>query len=147
MTRTLWCCVVCVDREQTTKWVTTGSFPQEVVVQLATTASISRVKTWSTNIKEVAVEVCSGPTPTKWEKLYESSASLRALTINRSRWRTDRRTCSNALELSENDGNLQIETESVKLGDASFIKFKILAGWSDFVTLHRVSVEGSTSRR
>lgn len=63
----------CDDRDQTTKWMTTGSFPQEIVVQLATTASISRVKTWSTNAKEVAVEVCSGPTPTKWEKLYDSS--------------------------------------------------------------------------
>ncbi|GAB9466070.1 hypothetical protein Gpo141_00003455 [Globisporangium polare] len=111
-----------LDGEQTTKWVTTGSFPQEVVVQLATTASISRVKTWSTNVKEVSVEICSGPTPTKWEKLYDS-------------------------KLGENDGNMQVESENVKLGDASFVKFKILSGWSDFVTLHRVSVEGSTSRR
>ncbi|TYZ57324.1 hypothetical protein PybrP1_008038 [[Pythium] brassicae (nom. inval.)] len=94
-----------LDGEHATKWVTTGSFPQEVVVQLATTASISRVKTWSTNVKEVTVE------------------------------------------LNENDGNLQVESESVKLGDASFIKFKIVSGWNDFVALHRVSVEGSTSRR
>lgn len=50
-------------------------------------------------------------------------------------------------ELNENDGNLQVESESVKLGDASFIKFKIVSGWNDFVALHRVSVEGSTSRR
>lgn len=62
-----------MDSEQSTKWITTGNFPQEVVVQLATTASISRIKTWSTNVKEVQVEVCTGPTPTKWEKLYESS--------------------------------------------------------------------------
>ncbi|KAF1320434.1 hypothetical protein FI667_g12491, partial [Globisporangium splendens] len=41
----------------------------------------------------------------------------------------------------------KIESENVKLGDASFIKFKILSGWTDFVTLNRVSVEGSTSRR
>jgi hypothetical protein len=40
-------CLFC--RDQTTKWMTTGSFPQEVIVQLATTSSISRVKTWSTN--------------------------------------------------------------------------------------------------
>uniref|UniRef100_K3WRE4 F5/8 type C domain-containing protein n=1 Tax=Globisporangium ultimum (strain ATCC 200006 / CBS 805.95 / DAOM BR144) TaxID=431595 RepID=K3WRE4_GLOUD len=111
-----------LDGEQGTKWITTGSFPQEVIVQLATTASISRVKTWSMNAKEVSVEVCSGPAPTKWEKLYDS-------------------------KLSENDGNLQIESENVKLGDASFIKFKILSGWNDFVTLNRVSVEGSTLRR
>jgi hypothetical protein len=44
-------------------------------VQLATTASISRVKTWSCNVKEVLVEVCIGTMPTKWEKLYETSGS------------------------------------------------------------------------
>lgn len=44
-------------------------------MQLATTASISRVKTWSTNVKEFSVEIANGPTPTKWEKLYDSSAS------------------------------------------------------------------------
>jgi hypothetical protein len=60
-------------RDQTTKWLTTGSFPQEVIVQLSTTASVSRVKTWTTNAKDVVVEVCSGPTPTKWEKLFDTS--------------------------------------------------------------------------
>ncbi|TMW68306.1 hypothetical protein Poli38472_005774 [Pythium oligandrum] len=62
-----------LDGEQSTKWMTTGSFPQEVIVQLATTATISRVKTWSTNAKEVLVEICSGPTPNKWERLFEMS--------------------------------------------------------------------------
>jgi hypothetical protein len=50
-------------------------------------------------------------------------------------------------EIPESDGNLQVESESVRPGDASFIKFKILSGWNDFVALHRVSVEGSTARR
>ncbi|KAF1792181.1 Zinc finger, PHD-finger [Phytophthora cactorum] len=45
------------------------------------------------------------------------------------------------------DGEMQIVTENVKPTDASFIKFKILSGWDDFVVVHRVSVEGSTSRR
>ncbi|GLD94408.1 hypothetical protein PINS_up003019 [Pythium insidiosum] len=111
-----------LDGDQSTKWVTTGSFPQEVIVQLATMASVSRVKTWSTNVKEVAVEVCSGPTPVKWERLFET-------------------------KIPESDGGLQITSESVRPGDAVFIKFKILSGWNDFVALHRVSVEGSTARR
>lgn len=140
-----------------TKWVTTGSFPQEVVVQLATTASISRVKTWSTNVKEVSVEICSGPTPTKWEKLYDSSAFVALYLLKIvicACWKLSTNHFANlvnywenVVELGENDGNMQVESENVKLGDASFVKFKILSGWSDFVTLHRVSVEGSTSRR
>ncbi|RLN88550.1 hypothetical protein BBJ28_00001208 [Nothophytophthora sp. Chile5] len=51
------------------------------------------------------------------------------------------------VELNENDGEMQIESENVKRADASFIKFKILSGWNDFVAVHRVSVEGSTARR
>ncbi|RLN58546.1 hypothetical protein BBJ29_009669 [Phytophthora kernoviae] len=50
-------------------------------------------------------------------------------------------------ELKESDGEIQIVSENVKPTDASFIKFKILSGWNDFVAVHRVSVEGSTSRR
>lgn len=49
-------------------------------------------------------------------------------------------------ELNESEGNLQVETESVKPGDASFIKFRILSGWTEFVALHRVCVEGTARR-
>ncbi|KAL4124625.1 hypothetical protein PRIC2_008222 [Phytophthora ramorum] len=111
-----------LDGEQSSKWVTTGSFPQELVVQLATTASVVRAKMWTRNVKEVSVEACSGPTPTKWEKLFDA-------------------------KLKETDGEMQIVSENVKPTDASFIKFRILSGWGDFVQVHRVSVEGSTSRR
>ncbi|DAZ99226.1 TPA: hypothetical protein N0F65_008093 [Lagenidium giganteum] len=111
-----------LDGEQSSKWMTTGSFPQEVIVQLATTASVSRVKTWTTNAKDVVVEVCSSSTPNKWDKLYDA-------------------------KLKENDGNMQAESENVTPGDATFIKLKILSGYSDFVAVHRLSVEGSTQRR
>ncbi|KAG1693739.1 hypothetical protein DVH05_023139 [Phytophthora capsici] len=111
-----------LDGEQSSKWVTTGSFPQEIVVQLATTASVVRAKMWTRNVKEMTIESCSGPTPTKWEKLFDT-------------------------KLKETDGEMQIVSENVKPTDASFLKFKILSGWDDFVIVHRVSVEGSTSRR
>jgi hypothetical protein len=38
-----------VVRETSTKWITSGMYPQEIIVQLATTSVISRVKTWTTN--------------------------------------------------------------------------------------------------
>jgi hypothetical protein len=49
--------------------------------------------------------------------------------------------------MGENDGNLQLGSETVKPVDASFVKFRFLSGWNDFVAVHRVSVEGSTARR
>ncbi|KAG7395015.1 hypothetical protein PHYBOEH_004380 [Phytophthora boehmeriae] len=111
-----------LDGEQSSKWVTTGSFPQEIVIQLATMASIVRVKMWTRNAMELSVEACSGPTPTKWEKIADT-------------------------KLKDGDGEIQLVSESIKPTDASFVKFKILSGWNDFVAVHRVSVEGSTSRR
>jgi hypothetical protein len=139
------CCFRVGHREQSSKWVTTGSFPQEIVVQLATTASVVRAKMWTRNVKEVAVESCSGPTPTKWEKLFDTSTSKKALVVLDSPSYTN--LCLPISELKETDGEMQIVSENVKPTDASFIKFKILSGWNDFVVVHRVSVEGSTSRR
>ncbi|OQR85747.1 hypothetical protein ACHHYP_11465 [Achlya hypogyna] len=111
-----------LDGETSTKWTTTGMYPQEIVIQLATASVISRIKTWTTNAKHMVVEVCTGPTPTKWDKVVDA-------------------------QISENDGNLQIETQSVSREDASFVKFKILSGYNDFISVHRVSVEGKGPRK
>ncbi|ETW04618.1 hypothetical protein H310_03813 [Aphanomyces invadans] len=111
-----------LDGETSTKWATCGLYPQEIIVQLATTSVISKVKTWTTNAKHVVVEVCAGPVPTKWEKVADTN-------------------------LGENDGNLQIETQVVSRDDASFVKFKVLSGYHDFITVHRISVEGKAPRK
>lgn len=141
---------MCAYREQSSKWLTTGSFPQEIVVQLATTASVVRAKMWTRNAKEMSVESCSGPTPTKWEKLFDTSKQARLRSLNSGIGGLMIVFCwclLNLEELKESDGEMQIVSENVKPTDASFIKFKILSGWDDFVAVHRVSVEGSTSRR
>ncbi|KAF0720846.1 hypothetical protein AaE_010269, partial [Aphanomyces astaci] len=38
-----------LDGDTGTKWATCGLYPQEIIVQLATTSVISKVKTWTTN--------------------------------------------------------------------------------------------------
>ncbi|CAK4684163.1 unnamed protein product [Aphanomyces euteiches] len=72
--------------------------------------------------KHLVVEVCSGPTPAKWDKVVDA-------------------------HMAENDGNMQIETQSVTREDASFVKFKILSGYHDFISIHKVSVEGKGPRK
>ncbi|KAF0686334.1 Aste57867_21836 [Aphanomyces stellatus] len=111
-----------LDGETSTKWATTGAYPQEIIVQLATSSVVSKIKTWSTNAKHLVVEVCSGPTPSKWDRIVDA-------------------------QIGENDGNLQIETQSVTREDATFVKFKIMSGYHDFIALHRVSVEGKGPRK
>ncbi|RLN77070.1 hypothetical protein DYB28_014913, partial [Aphanomyces astaci] len=49
--------------------------------------------------------------------------------------------------IGENDGNLQIETQAVTREDASFVKVKVLSGYNDFITVHRISVEGKAPRK
>ncbi|CEG36629.1 hypothetical protein PPTG_04771 [Plasmopara halstedii] len=111
-----------LDGELSSKWVTTGSFPQEIVIQLATTALVARAKVWTRNVKEVLVESCSSLAPTKWDKLFD-------------------------FKLNKTEGEMQIVSENINPTDASFIKLKFLSGWNDFAVVHRVSVEGSASRR
>ncbi|CCI40686.1 unnamed protein product [Albugo candida] len=88
-----------LDGGQETKWVTTGSFPQEVILQFGNCSTISRIKTWT----------CNG--------------------------------------LIEHEGNVQVEIEMVAAKEVTFLKFRIISGWSDFASVNRLSVEGSTSRR
>ena len=44
-------------------------------------------------------------------------------------------------DVDENDGRIQVETCNVKT-TASFLKFKIVSAYNDFVSVHKVSVEG-----
>nr|CCA14262.1 conserved hypothetical protein [Albugo laibachii Nc14] len=111
-----------LDGGHATKWATTGSFPQEVIIQFGSSSSISRIKTWTRNVKQVAIEICSGSIPTKWDQLLDK-------------------------KLNENEGNVQVENEQVVAREVTYLKIRIISGWSDFASVNRVSVEGSASRR
>ena len=102
-----------IDGDQTTFWSSTGMFPQEFVLKLGSSASIVKIKTSTTNVRHFVVESCDGPSPVTWVPVCD-------------------------LELS-NPGvaQLQVEVNKVKCL-ASWLKFKVLSGWSDFVTFHQV---------
>ena len=44
--------------------------------------------------------------------------------------------------MDDNDGNTQVESNAVSGPSATFLKFRILAGWSDFSVVHSISVKG-----
>ncbi|KAH9104504.1 hypothetical protein AeMF1_019435 [Aphanomyces euteiches] len=112
-----------LDGETSTRWTSTGVFPQEIIIQLATTSVISKVKTWTTN----------GTTQAPRRRSLLGSNASQPLYFN--------------VDMAENDGNMQIETQSVTREDASFVKFKILSGYYDFISIHKVSVEGKGPRK
>ena len=96
-------------------------YPQEIVLKLGSTAQVTRIKTLTTNARKILVERCEGVTPISWEKVLE-------------------------LEAPDTDGRLQVESSSVSKLTANFLKIKLLSGWGDYVTIHRIQVEGKTGR-
>ena len=86
-------------------------------MKLGSGASITKIKTSTTNVRHFVVESCDGPSPVTWQPVFD-------------------------LELSNTGtGQLQVEVNKVKTL-ASWLKFKVLSGWSDFVTFHQVGLVG-----
>lgn len=97
-------------------------FPQELIIKLGSTSQVTRVKMLTTNAKLVVVERCEGVAPISWEKVFE-------------------------MEAADTDGRLQVESTQVGRKTANYLKFKFLSGWDEFVTVHKIVVEGKTSGR
>jgi len=46
-------------------------------------------------------------------------------------------------EVPDSEGRPQVETNQTPRLTATFLRFKITAGWDDFSTVHRIVVEGA----
>eukprot|EP00743_Colponemidia_sp_Colp-15_P003468 GILK01003745.1.p1 GENE.GILK01003745.1~~GILK01003745.1.p1 ORF type:complete len:143 (-),score=11.31 GILK01003745.1:180-566(-) len=106
-----------LDGRDSTFWVSTGLYPQELLVQFDAPASIRRVKLTSTGIRRIIIEGCEGSSPVNFEKLTEQ-------------------------DLTDRSGRLQNETISLTSARSlRFLKLIISSGWSDFCSIHKLSVE------
>eukprot|EP00929_Paragymnodinium_shiwhaense_P016170 TRINITY_DN12437_c0_g1_i1.p3 TRINITY_DN12437_c0_g1~~TRINITY_DN12437_c0_g1_i1.p3 ORF type:complete len:135 (-),score=34.97 TRINITY_DN12437_c0_g1_i1:127-531(-) len=105
-----------IDGNGNTYWTSTGLYPQEIVLQLGTASKINTVQMATTNVKCVRVEGCAEETPVNFKLLCEG-------------------------ELEEKQGQLQHKDIACHADDTfSFVKLTILSGWSDFCSIHKVSV-------
>ena len=52
-------------------WSTTGLYPQEFILALDDASEVSRLKTFTTNVRHLVVERCEGSNPISWEKMFE----------------------------------------------------------------------------
>jgi hypothetical protein len=96
-------------------WATTGGFPQEIVVQLRDTTTVSRIRITATNVHQIAIERCEGRVPMSWEKVLDAA-------------------------LPDVDGRLHTESFTVSPpAAAAYIKLKLLSGW---VSPRRVRLAG-----
>ena len=92
-----------LDEDDATFWVTTGLYPQEMVVRLDQAREVNRLRTRTTNVRKLALECCDGPTPEKFRPVFE-------------------------VELPEKDGRPQTETHQFSAKGATFLKLTIASG-------------------
>ena len=95
--------------------MTTGLFPQEIVVKLGKTSQVTKVRTLTANVRKFSLEYCDDDEPIGFKPAFE-------------------------VELGDKGpARLQTEVHQVNCR-AKFLKFVIGSGWGDFASVHRISV-------
>eukprot|EP00419_Tripos_fusus_P085329 CAMPEP_0172867942 /NCGR_PEP_ID=MMETSP1075-20121228/85032_1 /TAXON_ID=2916 /ORGANISM="Ceratium fusus, Strain PA161109" /LENGTH=135 /DNA_ID=CAMNT_0013717427 /DNA_START=34 /DNA_END=441 /DNA_ORIENTATION=+ len=107
-----------IDGGDQSYWISTGLYPQEILLQLARPSQVSTVKISTTNVKNLRVEACAEDTPVNFTSLVEGS-------------------------IEEKGGRLQLkELQCGNVSEpAAYVKVLILSGWHDFCSVHKVVVE------
>mmetsp|Transcript_12319 Transcript_12319/g.18673 ORF Transcript_12319/g.18673 Transcript_12319/m.18673 type:complete len:140 (-) Transcript_12319:135-554(-) len=111
-----------IDGEYSTFWLTTGCFPQEIVIQLGEPSVIKGVELVSCGIRKVELGKCEGPQANTWEPIT-------------------------TVESAESDSEVQrISLQAPPRVTAQYLRIKILSGWADCVSVFKVSVLGTSKR-
>ena len=103
-----------------TFWMSTGSYPQELIVQLGELSMIKSVDLVCTGIRSIELAKGDGSQANSWEPVSKEEAGDAEGDVQR----------------------LSLDIPS-RLG-ATHLRVKILSGWADYVTIHRVSVIGAS---
>ena len=97
-------------------WMTTGLYPQEILIQLDQPKVLSEVKFQTTGAKKIAIEICKQANAQNFSKVGESK------------------------EMPNRNG---LQSDSVKINESTpvnLFKFIIQDGWDDFVSVHSVEI-------
>mmetsp|Transcript_18202 Transcript_18202/g.50990 ORF Transcript_18202/g.50990 Transcript_18202/m.50990 type:complete len:436 (-) Transcript_18202:488-1795(-) len=111
-----------IDGDDSTFWVTTGLYPQEIVVALPKLTDVTRLTTVSMNVRKLVIEKCETDRPYTFEKALEAE-----LTNMGSR-------------------GLQTETHQVNF-KAKYVKVVFESGYDLFSALSKVAIVSHTSSR
>ena len=96
-------------------WMTTGLYPQEILIDLGGTKPINEVRFSVTGARKILIEGCKTTNASEFKKVGESK------------------------DLANKQGAVQ--TDSVKLSEPapySLLKFIIQDGWEDFSSVHNI---------
>lgn len=112
-----------VDGKPNTFFVTTGSYPQEILLgtRSGSAAHISKISITSSGVKKLRVEKCCEHQPTRFETVMEC-------------------------EVSSRDGSKQVEQFQLNKATAGagimYLKFVILSGHEEFAGIYAITAEG-----
>mmetsp|Transcript_27830 Transcript_27830/g.88450 ORF Transcript_27830/g.88450 Transcript_27830/m.88450 type:complete len:199 (-) Transcript_27830:140-736(-) len=108
-----------IDGNNGTYWISTGLFPQEVLLQLGQPTKVASVRLSSTRVRGVRFEACPDDTPMNFKVLAEA-------------------------EVEDSPGALQMR--ELRCGEqeqpTEFVRLLILSGWDDFCSVHSIQVDG-----
>ena len=90
------------------------------MIELGAQVAISRIKTATANVRDIQIDRSYGPVG-DWEPVFRVTVSEAA------------------------DGHLQMESNQVNRVKAQRLRVRINSGWSDFASVHNVSVEAKIS--
>ncbi|XP_068461034.1 intraflagellar transport protein 25 homolog [Clinocottus analis] len=104
------------DGNTNTFWMSTGMFPQEVIIRFAESSQVSAVTVDSYNVKHLKLEKNTSQNASQFEYVTEQ-------------------------EFKQEEGHLQSNTILLNGINATHLRFIITAGYDHFVSVHRVSVQ------
>ena len=103
-----------VDPDLSKFWVTTGLFPQELVIEARGGANLGEVRMVTTNVRLVQIELCKNEGASDFAKAGEK-------------------------EVDHNYGGHQNFAVPIKDGNGTrFIKVILAAGYDDFASVHKI---------
>eukprot|EP00929_Paragymnodinium_shiwhaense_P019729 TRINITY_DN13351_c0_g1_i1.p2 TRINITY_DN13351_c0_g1~~TRINITY_DN13351_c0_g1_i1.p2 ORF type:complete len:237 (-),score=52.16 TRINITY_DN13351_c0_g1_i1:67-777(-) len=101
-------------------WISTGLYPQEILIGLGKPVRVSEVTLHSTSVRSLRIEGCQEDKPVNFTTLAEA-------------------------ELEDSQGVLQtrqLHCPGEQRAPQEFIRLVLLSGWHDFCSVHRLSVDG-----
>jgi heat shock protein beta-11 len=91
-------------------WMSTGSFPQELIVQLRTPTALQSVRVSGTALRKIRVEGCSGESPGNFIQLAQADVE-----------------------------NARVQDKALaceRVEPLRFVKLVVQSGWHDFISVH-----------
>lgn len=110
-----------IDGDDNTFWVTTGLFPQELVIRFKRPSQITRITVTCGNVKQYIVNAATDEGMSEWVQIDDTSLPGKPVKLS--------------------------ETHQINFQQPAYgVSVKITKGWGQFAAIYQVRVEGPSVR-